>query len=184
MSEQVCELFVTQTFNVHCSESWSDTGPHERSANGARRRERARQTGRRESGPEVSGAAQSGAKRRGAGHRALRRFGARERAVASASARWAGKPWAGRDLVADLVGGRHVDGAREALQEVRLEVGHGPGLADEVVWKLVVVQLGERAEEAVPNFRLARRGELSLYQDPEREAAGGSPHGLRVIMIT
>ena len=53
------------------------------------------------------------------------------------------------DLVADLMCCSHVDRAGEALQEVRLEVGHRPRLAKELVRQLVLVHVGHLAEEAV-----------------------------------
>ena len=50
-------------------------------------------------------------------------------------------------MVADLARGRHVDRAREALEEVGEEGGGGPRLADELDRKLAVVQGGEGSEE-------------------------------------
>ena len=50
-------------------------------------------------------------------------------------------------MVADLARGRHVDRAREALEEVGEEGGGSPRLADELDRELAVVQGGERAEE-------------------------------------
>ena len=59
-------------------------------------------------------------------------LGARERPVATATTRWACEAGARHDLVTDLTRSRHVDCAREALEEVRDEGGGGPRLTGQL----------------------------------------------------
>ena len=98
-----------------------------------------------------SGSLRQGSTYRHGGLRGLRAhaasLGARERSIAATATRWAREARAGHDLVADLARGRHVDRAREALEEVGDEGGGSPRLANELDRKLTVVQGGERAEK-------------------------------------
>ena len=98
-----------------------------------------------------SGSLRQGSTYRHGGLRGLRAhtasLGARERSIAATATRWAREARAGHNLVADLARGRHVDRAREALEEVGDEGGGGPRLANELDRKLTVVQGGERAEK-------------------------------------
>ena len=71
-------------------------------------------------------------------------LGARERSIAATATRWAREARAGHDLVADLARGRHVDRAREALEEVGDEGGGSPRLANELDRKLTYGRAGRR----------------------------------------